>query len=98
LDGAQNIAYRLALNTLVEGAYVMGDAAKEWFVEEIRASEYRMPIALAVKAGDADAAEAITRKIMRAAAETFERIVPPPPPASAPKRSGIASIKRKSRA
>jgi GntR family transcriptional repressor for pyruvate dehydrogenase complex len=97
LDGAQNIAYRLALNTLVEGAYVMGDAAKEWFVEEIRSSDYRMPIAVAVKAGDADAAEAITRRIMRSAAEAFGRIVPPQAPAAAPKRGPFVATRRKPR-
>jgi DNA-binding FadR family transcriptional regulator len=86
LDGAQNIAYRLALNTLVEGAYVMGDPAKEWFVEEIRSSDYRMPIALAVKAGDADAAEAVTRKTMRSAAEAFSRTIPPSSPAAGGQR------------
>jgi GntR family transcriptional repressor for pyruvate dehydrogenase complex len=84
LDGAQNIAYRLATNTLVEGAYVMGDSAKEWFVEEIRASDYRMPIALAIEAGDAEGAEAVARKIMRTAAEAFGALMMPPAPIAAP--------------
>ncbi len=72
LDGAANIAYRLAVNTLVEGAHGMGDVAKEWFIKEIRASDYRMPIALAVLAGDADKAEAVARDIMRTAVEAFD--------------------------
>ncbi len=71
LDGAANIAYRLAVNTLVEGTYGMGEVAKEWFIAEIRASDYRMPIALAVRDGDADKAEAIARQIMRAAVDAF---------------------------
>lgn len=101
LDGAQNIAYRLALNTLVEGAYVVGDVAKEWFIEEIRASDYRMPIAMAVKEGDAEAAETITKRIMRSAAEAFGRTVPPSPPpapASEPQRPAFVPTKRRSRA
>jgi GntR family transcriptional repressor for pyruvate dehydrogenase complex len=102
LDGAQNIAYRLAVNTLVEGAYVMGEAAKDWFIEEIRGSDYRMPIALAVQAGDPDAAESVARKIMRTTAEVFAVAVgvsPPPvaPPPVVPTHKSPAVAKRKPR-
>ena len=84
LDGAANIAYRLAVNTLVEGAYVMGEEAKAWFVNEIRASDYRMPIALAVAAGDADKAEAIARATLRGPVETFCASLGPPLPGARP--------------
>jgi GntR family transcriptional repressor for pyruvate dehydrogenase complex len=98
LDGAQNIAYRLAVNTLVEGAYVMGDVAKEWFIEEIRASDYRMPIALAIKAGDPAAAESIARTIMRTAVEAFgSAIADVPAPVAPPRRPVPGVAKRKSR-
>jgi GntR family transcriptional regulator, transcriptional repressor for pyruvate dehydrogenase complex len=75
LDGADNIAYRLCVNTLADGAYVMGEAAQAWFIEEIRASDYRRPIALAVAARDPGRAEKVTRTIMRTSAEAFGRAI-----------------------
>jgi hypothetical protein len=62
----------------------MGDSAKEWFVGEIRASGYRMPIALAIEAGDAEGAEAVARKIMRTAAEAFGALMMPAAPIASP--------------
>ena len=96
LDGAANIAYRLSVNTLVEGAYVMGDEAKAWFIEEIRASDYRMPIALAVAAGDADKAETVTRAILRGAVEAFAATTGQAPPRAAPavKRKPVAARRK----
>jgi GntR family transcriptional repressor for pyruvate dehydrogenase complex len=85
LDGARNIAYRLAVNTLVDGAYVMGEAAKAWFIAEIRASDYRMPIARAVAAGAPDRAERIARKILRPPVEAFEAQVEAPAEPAAPR-------------
>ena len=97
LDGAQNIAYRLAVNTLVEGAYVMGEVAKEWFIEEIRASDYRMPIALAVQAGDPAAAESVARKIMRTAVDALGATIAPAPPPAPPLRPATGGATSKPR-
>jgi GntR family transcriptional repressor for pyruvate dehydrogenase complex len=97
LDGAQNIAYRLAVNTLVEGAYVMGEVAKEWFIEEIRASDYRMPIALAVQAGDPAAAESVARKIMRTAVDALGATIAPAPSPTPPLRPATGGAPSKPR-
>lgn len=71
LDGADNIAYRLAFNSLVKGTYVIGKAAQSGFVAEIRATAYRAPIADAILAGDAEKAESIARAVMRHTVDTF---------------------------
>jgi DNA-binding FadR family transcriptional regulator len=64
LEGADNIAYRLAFNSLLKGAYSMGTLAQDWSLAEIRSSDYRVPLAAAIAAGNADEAEALTRKVM----------------------------------
>jgi len=71
LDGADNIAYRLAFNSLVKGTYVIGKAAQSGFIAEIRATEYRAPIAAAILAGDAETAESIARAVMRHTVDAF---------------------------
>jgi GntR family transcriptional repressor for pyruvate dehydrogenase complex len=73
LDGADNIAYRLAFNSLLQGARVMGTAAQQWSIAEIRSSDYRSALAAAIAAGDAAKAAAMTRKIMGAPIEAFAR-------------------------
>jgi GntR family transcriptional repressor for pyruvate dehydrogenase complex len=75
LDGADNIAYRLCVNTLADGAYARGEAAQAWFIEEIRASDYRRPIALAIAARDPDRAEKVMRTVMRTSVEAFGRAI-----------------------
>jgi GntR family transcriptional regulator, transcriptional repressor for pyruvate dehydrogenase complex len=71
LDGADNIAYRLAFNSLIKGTLAMGRATQSCFVAEIRATDSRLPIAEAILAGDAEKAEAITRAAMRRSTELF---------------------------
>ncbi len=73
LTGAGNIAYRMAFNSMVKSAYAMGTAAAEWSAQEAKRSDYRSLIAAAIAKGDADAAEAETRKAMRAAVEAFAK-------------------------
>jgi GntR family transcriptional regulator, transcriptional repressor for pyruvate dehydrogenase complex len=68
-EGADNIAYRLAFNSLVRGAYAMGPMAVQWSLAEIRASDFRGPLADAIAAGRADEAEAMTARLMRDAIE-----------------------------
>lgn len=101
LDGADNIAYRLGVNTLVDGAYVAGEHAQAWFIEEIRVSNYRLPIALAIGERDPDKAEAVARKIMRTAVESFAvsigRPIAPPPAANEAKGRSAASAKPSAR-
>jgi GntR family transcriptional repressor for pyruvate dehydrogenase complex len=70
-DGAGNIAYRLALNTMIRSTEASGALAVQWSVYELEANDYRVPLALAIAAGDAAKAEATTRAAMRAAVDSF---------------------------
>jgi DNA-binding FadR family transcriptional regulator len=71
LEGADNIAYRLAFNSLVKGAYAMGPFAVQWSLAEIRGSDFRGPLAAAVAAGKATEAEEQTRTLMRRAIDAI---------------------------
>ena len=64
-DGADNIAYRLAFNSLVKGAYATGPLALQWSLAEIRESDFRGPLSAAIAAGKAEEAEAMIRTLMR---------------------------------
>ena len=86
LDGADNIAYRLAFNSLLKGAYAMGTLAQEWSLAEIRSSDHRGPLAAAIAQGKAAEAEAITRSIMGAAIESLRAGQAPAPRASPPSK------------
>ena len=65
-DGADNIAYRLALNTMTRSAETKGALATQWSIYELRKGEFRLPVATAIASGDADKAELVTRDAMRA--------------------------------
>jgi DNA-binding FadR family transcriptional regulator len=70
-DGAGNIAYRLALNTMTRSAEVKGALAAQWSVFELRKADFWFPVATAIAAGDANKAEALTRDAMREAVDSF---------------------------
>ena len=74
-DGAGNIAYRLALNTMTRSVEVKGALAIQWSVYELKKGDFRLPIATAIASGDASRAESVTREAMRAAVENFEASV-----------------------
>ncbi|MDB4991127.1 MAG: GntR family transcriptional regulator [Myxococcaceae bacterium] len=61
LDGADNLAYRLAFNSLMKSAFRMGKAARELSVSEVRANGNRISLARAIADGDAERAETETR-------------------------------------
>jgi DNA-binding FadR family transcriptional regulator len=82
VEGAQNLAYRLAYNTLIKSAQVMGPMAEEWTAHELRANDYRSGIAKAIADGNAARAEAETRDSMRKAVDVLASKVPKPPPAA----------------
>lgn len=67
-DGCGNIAYRLLLNSIVKIAFSARDLAASWVAREVANADFQAPIAEAILAGDADAAE-------RAARETFQASV-----------------------
>ena len=73
VDGAENLAYRLAFNSLIKGSYAMGRLAEEWSASELRGSDYRTAIACAIFSGDAANAEEETREAMRKAVAAFAR-------------------------
>jgi GntR family transcriptional repressor for pyruvate dehydrogenase complex len=64
-EGAGNIAYRLALNTMVRSAEAKGAVAAQWTVNEVKAHGFRLPVAEAIAQGDGAKAEAMTRDSMR---------------------------------
>jgi DNA-binding FadR family transcriptional regulator len=76
LDGADNVAYRLAFNTMVKSVRVMGEPAQKWSVQEVRNSGYRVATAEAIAAGNAAKAEAVTREAMRKSVDVFARHLP----------------------
>jgi GntR family transcriptional regulator, transcriptional repressor for pyruvate dehydrogenase complex len=75
LDGADNIAYRLAFNSLIKGilAPAVADFARTLSIAEIRQSGYRAAIANAILAGDSQAAELETRAALRAIGDGASR-------------------------
>jgi DNA-binding FadR family transcriptional regulator len=72
LDGAGNLAYRLAFNSLLKGVLALGSVAQAWSLDEIRRSGGRVQLARAILSGDAQQAEALTRGALRATSETFD--------------------------
>jgi DNA-binding FadR family transcriptional regulator len=91
VEGAQNLAYRLAYNTLIKSAQALGSMAEHWAARELRANDYRDAVARAIAQGDASRAETETRTSMRRAVDILASSVPkpvvepvPPPPPSPP--------------
>jgi GntR family transcriptional repressor for pyruvate dehydrogenase complex len=70
-DGAGNIAYRLALNTMIRSSQANGKLAMHWVAEQLKLDDFRRAVAAAIASGDAHKAEALTREAMRAEAERF---------------------------
>ena len=56
LDGAGNLAYQLAFNSLIRAVNAHLDVSLPWLEQELRRSDYRRPIAAAIVVGDAEAA------------------------------------------
>jgi DNA-binding FadR family transcriptional regulator len=76
LEGAGNIAYRLAFNSLLKGALAMGEVARQWSIAEIKNSDFRKPLSEAIAAGRAQEAEELTKKSMRAPVEALQATQP----------------------
>jgi DNA-binding FadR family transcriptional regulator len=75
LDGAGNLAYRLAFNSLMKGVSALGSVGQHWSVEEVRRSGGRTPLARTIASGDALKAEADTRKASLGTVAAFERVM-----------------------
>jgi len=100
VEGAQNLAYRLAYNTLIKSAQALGEMAERWAARELQASDFRHEIAKAIRDGDGTRAEAETRTAMRQSVAALaagvprpveETAVPPSVPAPKPARITRAS-------
>lgn len=67
LDGARNLAYQLAFNSLVRTVHAHVGFGLAWIENELTRSDYRRPIAAAIAAGDA----------VRASQRAHEALTPP---------------------
>jgi GntR family transcriptional regulator, transcriptional repressor for pyruvate dehydrogenase complex len=106
LDGADNIAYRLAFNSLIKGvlAPAVADMARALTAQEIKETGYRMAIATAVAKGDGPAAASATREALGDFVEKLTRqvkrrkAVSQRPPAAAESARRPAARKRRNKA
>lgn len=65
LEGANNIAYRLAANSLKKSALSVPQQTMRWSLFEIKECGYRVPLAKAIASGDTAKAEARARSDLR---------------------------------
>ncbi len=61
LDGADNLAYQLAFNSLIRAVHSLHELSVAWLQQELQRGEYRRPIAVAIAAADPDGAAAAAR-------------------------------------
>jgi GntR family transcriptional repressor for pyruvate dehydrogenase complex len=61
LDGAANLAYQLAFNSLIRAVHARHELSLPWLEQELARGDYRRPIAAAIAAGDPESAAAATR-------------------------------------
>lgn len=77
IAGTDNIAYRLAFNSLVKGAFApaVSEISRMWAIAEVKQNDFRRPIAEAIAAGDAELAEKRTRDSLRPVSLAIENAV-----------------------
>ena len=61
VDGAGNLAYQLAFNSLIRAVHAQRELSRPLLEDELRRSGHRLPIAEAIAAGDPARAEAAAR-------------------------------------
>jgi DNA-binding FadR family transcriptional regulator len=71
LDGAGNLAYQLAFNSLIRAVHAMPDRSLPWLQDELSRGDHRRPIAAAIAAGDTLAAAAAARTALTPAPAAF---------------------------
>lgn len=64
LDGAGNLAYQLAFNSLIRAVHARVEVSLPWLEQELRRGDYRRPIAAAIADGDAEAAAQAAREAL----------------------------------
>jgi GntR family transcriptional repressor for pyruvate dehydrogenase complex len=65
LDGADNLAYQLAFNSLIRAVHARAEISLPWLEEELRRSRHRSPIAEAIAAGDPKRAERAAHEALK---------------------------------
>ena len=83
LDGADNLAYQLAFNSLIRAVHAIPHLSLPWLEHELARSDYRRPIAAAIAAGDADAATTAARTALTPSSEVFASLALRPMSATA---------------
>jgi len=78
LDGAGNIAYQLAFNSLIRAVHADPYFSLGWLEHELERCDYRRPIARAIADRDPDAAATVARDALSPAAELLGSIAPSP--------------------
>jgi DNA-binding FadR family transcriptional regulator len=64
LDGAGNLAYQLAFNTLIRTVHAHLQLSAPWLAQELAQGDHRRPIAAAIAAGDGERAARATREAL----------------------------------
>lgn len=67
LTGAENIAYRLAFNTMLKGSRALAQSGKSWIVSEAKHENARLAIARAIASGNEEQAHAVATQALREA-------------------------------
>ena len=75
LDGAGNVAYQLAFNSLIRAVHAIPDFSVRWLGHELEQSDYRRPIARAIAAPDPDGAASAARDALSPAVEMLGEAV-----------------------
>jgi DNA-binding FadR family transcriptional regulator len=93
IEGSNNIAYRLAFNSLIQGTHspAVKDVAGLWAVFEAKQSDFHKELVRAIQEGRGDDAEASARTVVRAVNDALSRALATRPASSAepePKPAG----------
>jgi DNA-binding FadR family transcriptional regulator len=78
LDGAGNVAYQLAFNSLIRAVHATPEFSVRWLERELELCDYRRPIARAIAALDPDTAEIVARDALSPAAEVLSAVTQSP--------------------
>lgn len=75
ITGSGNLAYRLSLNSMLRSMQSNPDMAMQWCLTEMRLTHFHEALVKAIASGDADAAEADVRTVMRKGLAVYEKRV-----------------------
>jgi GntR family transcriptional regulator, transcriptional repressor for pyruvate dehydrogenase complex len=93
-EGASNVVYRLAFNSVIEAARAMGAQAQTWSVRDVKRHDYYRVLAAAIAEGDEAKAERIAREQFTAGVEEFRRTIHGGPEPGDGKKKKAAGGKR----